>query len=82
MERSRDTTSDILALSDEFYLPEAKVVYAKAIELGSREVCPYLDWGNIALHSETSPKRKNGLNLRARFKRTIRRYCWRTVASP
>src|SRR5499427_6870257 len=51
MERSRDTTSDILALSDEFYLPEAKIVYGKAIELGSREVLPYLGLGNIALHS-------------------------------
>ena len=51
MERSRDTTSDILALSDEFYLPEAKIVYSKAIEMGSREVLPYLGLGNIALHS-------------------------------
>ena len=51
MERSRDTTSDILALSDEFYLPEAKIVYSKAIEMGNREVLPYLGLGNIALHS-------------------------------
>jgi predicted membrane-bound spermidine synthase/Tfp pilus assembly protein PilF len=51
MERSRDTISDILGLSDEFYLPEAKAVYAKAIELGSREVLPYLGLGNIAIHS-------------------------------
>ena len=51
MERSRDTVSEILALSDEFYLPEAKTVYAKAISLGSREVLPYLGLGNIALHS-------------------------------
>lgn len=51
MERSRDTVSDILALSDEFYLPEAKAVYSKAIGLGSREVLPYLGLGNIALHS-------------------------------
>jgi predicted membrane-bound spermidine synthase/tetratricopeptide (TPR) repeat protein len=51
MERSRDTISDILALSDEFYLPEAKIVYSKAIEMGSREVLPYLGLGNIALHS-------------------------------
>ena len=56
MERSRDTTSDILALSDEFYLPEAKIVYAKAIELGSREVLPYLGLGNIALHSGDVPE--------------------------
>jgi predicted membrane-bound spermidine synthase len=51
MERSRDTVSDILALSDEFYLPDAKAVYGKAIALGSREVLPYLGLGNIALHS-------------------------------
>jgi tetratricopeptide (TPR) repeat protein len=55
MERSRDTTSDILALSDEFYLPEAKIVYGRAIELGSREVLPYLGLGNIALHSGDIP---------------------------
>jgi predicted membrane-bound spermidine synthase/Flp pilus assembly protein TadD len=51
MARSRDTVSDILALSDEFYLTEAKAVYSKAIALGSREVLPYLGLGNIALHS-------------------------------
>jgi predicted membrane-bound spermidine synthase/Tfp pilus assembly protein PilF len=51
MERSRNTISDVLGLSDEFYLPEAKVVYAKAIELGNREVLPYLGLGNIAIHS-------------------------------
>jgi predicted membrane-bound spermidine synthase/Tfp pilus assembly protein PilF len=51
MERSRETISDVLGLSDEFYLPEAKLVYAKAIELGNREVLPYLGLGNIAIHS-------------------------------
>ncbi len=56
MERSRDTTSDILALSDEFYLPQAKIVYAKAIAMGSREVLPYLGLGNIALHSGDIPE--------------------------
>ncbi len=48
----RNSISDVLAMSDEFYLPDAKVVYAKAIEMGSREVLPYLGLGNIALHSE------------------------------
>ena len=38
-------------MSDEFYLPDAKVVYAKIIEMGSKEVLPYLGLGNIALHS-------------------------------
>jgi tetratricopeptide (TPR) repeat protein len=51
MERSADTVPEILVLSDEFYLPEAKTVYNKAISLGSREVLPYLGLGNIALHS-------------------------------
>jgi spermidine synthase len=56
MERSRDTISDVLGLSDEFYLPEAKLVYAKAIELGNREVLPYLGLGNIAIHSGDLPE--------------------------
>jgi spermidine synthase/Tfp pilus assembly protein PilF len=51
MERSRDTISDILVMSEDFYLPEAKVVYAKAIAMGNRDVLPYLGLGNIALHS-------------------------------
>jgi spermidine synthase len=51
LERSRETISDVLAMSDEFYLPDAKAVYSKVIQLGSREVLPYLGLGNIALHS-------------------------------
>lgn len=47
----KNTAADILAMSDEFYLPEAKAVYGKIIEMGSREVLPYLGLGNIALHS-------------------------------
>jgi tetratricopeptide (TPR) repeat protein len=46
------SVSDILALSDDFYLPDAKLVYGKVVEMGSREVLPYLGLGNIALHSE------------------------------
>jgi tetratricopeptide (TPR) repeat protein len=46
----KGTASEILAMSDEFYLPEAKAVYGKIIEMGSREVLPYLGLGNIALH--------------------------------
>ena len=38
-------------MSDEFYLPDAKVVYRKIIDMGSKEVLPYLGLGNIALHS-------------------------------
>jgi tetratricopeptide (TPR) repeat protein len=48
----RNSLSDVLAMSDDFYLPDAKVVYSKAIEMGSREVLPYLGLGNIALHSD------------------------------
>lgn len=47
----KSTAADILAMSDEFYLPEAKAVYGKIIEMGTREVLPYLGLGNIALHS-------------------------------
>ncbi|MBI3065555.1 MAG: fused MFS/spermidine synthase [Deltaproteobacteria bacterium] len=51
LERDKTATSDVLAMSDEFYLPEAKKVYAKIIAKGSREILPYLGLGNIALHS-------------------------------
>jgi predicted membrane-bound spermidine synthase/cytochrome c-type biogenesis protein CcmH/NrfG len=51
MERDPDTASEVLSMSDEFYLPDAKIVYSKVIEMGSREVLPYLGLGNIALHA-------------------------------
>jgi hypothetical protein len=38
-------------MSDEFYLPEAQVIYRKVISMGNKEVLPYLGLGNIALHS-------------------------------
>jgi predicted membrane-bound spermidine synthase/tetratricopeptide (TPR) repeat protein len=41
---------DVLAMSDEFYLPEAQAVYRKTIEMGNKDVLPYLGLGNIALH--------------------------------
>jgi tetratricopeptide (TPR) repeat protein len=47
---------DVLAMSDEFYLPEAQLVYRKVIEMGSKEVLPYLGLGNIALHSGNLPE--------------------------
>ncbi len=50
LELSRDSISDVLAMSDEFYLPEAKLVYKKVIDMGWKEVLPYLGLGNIALH--------------------------------
>jgi tetratricopeptide (TPR) repeat protein len=51
MERDPDTANEVLSMSDEFYLPDAKVVYSKVIEMGSKEVLPYLGLGNIALHA-------------------------------
>lgn len=46
-----DSAPEVLAMSDEFYLPEAKAVYSKIISMGHKEVLPYLGLGNIALHS-------------------------------
>ena len=51
MERSRRTIGPVLRLSEDFFLPEAKLVYSKAIEMGTKEIVPYLGLGNIALHS-------------------------------
>jgi spermidine synthase len=42
--------ADVLGMSDEFYLPEAQAIYRKVIEMGNKEVLPYLGLGNIALH--------------------------------
>ncbi len=50
LERSPKTIRAILGLSDDFYLPEAKIVYSKIIAMGSKEILPYLGLGNIALH--------------------------------
>jgi tetratricopeptide (TPR) repeat protein len=41
---------DVLGMSDEFYLPEAQAVYRRVIEMGNKDVLPYLGLGNIALH--------------------------------
>jgi predicted membrane-bound spermidine synthase/tetratricopeptide (TPR) repeat protein len=46
-----DYIPDVLAMSDEFYLPEAQAVYRKVIEMGNKDVLPYLGIGNIALHA-------------------------------
>jgi predicted membrane-bound spermidine synthase/tetratricopeptide (TPR) repeat protein len=51
LERDRDAISQVLAMSDEFYLPDAKAVYGKTIQMGTKEILPYLGLGNIALHS-------------------------------
>lgn len=47
---SPKTAREVLAMSQDFYLTEAKAIYAKIIALGSRDVLPYLGLGNIALH--------------------------------
>jgi predicted membrane-bound spermidine synthase/cytochrome c-type biogenesis protein CcmH/NrfG len=51
LELNRDLVPQVLALTDELYLPDAKEVYGKIISMGSREILPYLGLGNIALHS-------------------------------
>jgi spermidine synthase len=50
MALSPATVPPILGMSEEFYLREARTVYTKAIEMGTREVLPYLGLGNIELH--------------------------------
>ncbi|HYJ17180.1 MAG TPA: fused MFS/spermidine synthase [Candidatus Limnocylindria bacterium] len=51
LEHGTEYIPEVLAMSDEFYLPDAKLVYKKVIDMGSKEVLPYLGLGNIALHS-------------------------------
>ena len=51
LEAGKEYIPDVLTMSDEFYLPEAQVIYRKVIEMGNKEVLPYLGLGNIALHS-------------------------------
>ncbi|MBI2211284.1 MAG: fused MFS/spermidine synthase [Deltaproteobacteria bacterium] len=48
---SRQTIGPILRASEEFYLPEAKLVYSRTIQMGTQEIIPYLGLGNIALHA-------------------------------
>jgi spermidine synthase len=47
---SADSIRPVLAMSQEFYLPEAKAVYGKIIGMGSKEILPYLGLANIAMH--------------------------------
>jgi len=51
LEQGAEYIPEVLGMSDEFYLPEAKIIYQKTIEMGHKEVLPYLGLGNIALHS-------------------------------
>ena len=50
LDLDRSAATQVLAMSDELYLPDAKEVYGKVIALGTQEVLPYLGLGNIALH--------------------------------
>jgi predicted membrane-bound spermidine synthase/cytochrome c-type biogenesis protein CcmH/NrfG len=56
LERDKDAITPVLAMSDEFYLPDAKAVYGKIIQMGTKEILPYLGLGNIALHSGEIPE--------------------------
>jgi spermidine synthase len=56
LDQGAEYIPDVLAMSDEFYLPDAKAVYGRIIKMGSKEVLPYLGLGNIALHSGELPE--------------------------
>ncbi len=47
---SLQTIPAILQMSEDFYLKDAKAVYSKMIELGTRDLVPYLRMGNIAFY--------------------------------
>jgi Flp pilus assembly protein TadD len=48
-------------LSGDFYLSEAKLVYAKAIELGMKDLPPYLGLANIAIFAHDVPEAEKWL---------------------
>ncbi|HEX9787711.1 MAG TPA: fused MFS/spermidine synthase, partial [Candidatus Binatia bacterium] len=50
LQSGEEYIADVLGMSDEFYLPEAQAIYRKVIEMGNKDVLPYLGLGNIALH--------------------------------
>jgi tetratricopeptide (TPR) repeat protein len=51
LDQGAEYIPEVLGMSEEFYLPDAKAVYGRVIQMGSKEVLPYLGLGNIALHS-------------------------------
>ena len=61
MGRSPQTVPAIIGLSGDFYLSEAKLVYLKAIELGMRDVPPYLGLANIAIFNHDVPEAEKWL---------------------
>ncbi len=56
LQNGKEYIPEVLAMSDEFYLPEAQAVYRKVIDMGNKEVLPYLGLGNIALHGGNLPE--------------------------
>lgn len=50
LELSSKAVKPVLAMSQEFYLTEAQIVYSKIVKMGRKEILPYLGLGNIALH--------------------------------
>ncbi|HEX9445251.1 MAG TPA: fused MFS/spermidine synthase, partial [Candidatus Binatia bacterium] len=61
LEHSPQTLKAILGLSGDFYLGEAKTIYAKAIAMGMKEFAPYLGLGNIALYYHDVPEAEKWL---------------------
>ena len=67
---------DVLAMSDEFYLPDAKLVYRKDHRHGNKEVLPYLGLGQYRVHSgDIAEAEKWFMPARESAARNIRRYC-------
>ncbi|HEX2929911.1 MAG TPA: fused MFS/spermidine synthase [Candidatus Binatia bacterium] len=56
LEQGAEYIPEVLGMSDEFYLPEAKQIYRKVIDMGNKDVLPYLGLGNIALHGGELPE--------------------------
>ncbi len=56
LDRGAQYIPEVLAMSDEFFLPHAKAVYNRVIQMGSKDLMPYLGLGNIALHSGDLPE--------------------------
>ncbi len=50
LEDSPQKVKTVLALTEELYTDQAKVIYSRIVNSGSKEIIPYLGLGNIALH--------------------------------
>lgn len=46
-----DKVRQVLALTEELYLDQAKIIYSRIVNSGPKEIIPYLGLGNIALHN-------------------------------